>query len=77
MTTLKGLQRILRKRLPFIDRWRSVRVYQEGDYFIIYWYRPKGKNFHPYEFKEIPMSDLEGIVDRNRMRLRNKTKTVR
>lgn len=77
MTTLKGLQRILRKRLPGIDRWQSVKVYPNGDTFVIFWYGPKRKNIHPYESKEIPMCDLKIVADRNRMRLRNKTKSYR
>ena len=86
MTTVKGLQRVLRKRLPTIDRWRRVTVYlwdsprlpwfikPEKDTFIIYWSGPKRKNIHPDEYKEVPLKDLELITERNRMRLRNKTK---
>ena len=81
---LKGLQRILGRRLPQIDRWGRVKVYAwdnapyfirpTADTFIIFWDKPKRKNIHPYEYKEIPMADLEVVADRNKMRLRNKTK---
>ena len=89
MTTLKGLQRTLRKRLPAIDRWKRVTVYSwdsprlpwfikpEMDTFIIYWHGPKRKNIHPDEYREIPLSDLELVAERNKMRLKNLTKTYR
>ena len=89
MSTVKGLQRILRKRLPQIDRWRQVTVYSwdsprlpwfilpEKDTFIIYWSGPKRKNIHPDEYKEIPLEDLEQIIERNKMRLRNQTKAYK
>ena len=89
MCTTKTLQRILRRRLPEINRWRKVTVYKwddprlpgfitpEDNTFIIYWSGPKRKNIHTDEFREIPMADLDMIADRNRMRLRNKTKTIR
>ncbi|MCP3894980.1 MAG: hypothetical protein GY706_10180, partial [Bacteroides sp.] len=87
MTSLKGLQRIFRKRLPDIDRWRKVTVYnwdgapyfitpQDGMFYVV-WSGPKRKNIHPYEYREIPLDDIEIIATRNRMRLRNKTKTYR
>jgi hypothetical protein len=85
--TLKGLQRILRKRLPDIDRWKRVTVYNwdNAPYFIepsdgmfyIVWSGPKRRNVHPYEYKEIPLSDLEIVAERNRTRLRNATKAYK
>ena len=89
MCTTKGLQRVLRKRLPDINRWKSVTVYKNNDLrlpdwitpdddtFIIYWHNPKGNNFHPYEYKEIPLSDINLIYEKNRMRLRNSTKAYK
>jgi len=84
MTNIKGLQRVLRKRLPTIDRWKQVTVYMwdRAPYFIqprdgmfyIVWSGPKRKNIHPYEYKEIPMEDLGKIVNKNRIRLQNSTK---
>jgi hypothetical protein len=87
MTSIKGLQRILRKRLPTIDRWRSVKVYNwdnapyyiepsDGMFYIV-WSKPKRKNIHDLEWREIPLTDLELIVERNRMRLRNETKAYK
>lgn len=86
---MKGLQRILRKRLPTIDRWGEVTVYShkstrlpnwvtpvEGMFYIV-WTNPKRKNIHPYEYKEVPLEDLELIAARNRMRLRNQTKAYK
>ena len=87
MTSIKGLQRVLRKRLPEIDRWQKVHVYPwdkapyyippSDDCFYIVWSGPKRKNIHPYEWREIPMKDIDIVTERNRMRLRNKTKTYR
>ncbi len=83
------LQTTLRERLPRIDRWGKVTVYKwnskrlpwfiqpEEGTFIIYWSKPKRKNIHPDEYREIPLSDLEIIAERNKQRLRNKTKTYR
>jgi len=75
--SIKGLQRILRKRLAHIDRWKYVKVTKDNGTFTIRWYGPKGKNFHPYEYKEIPYEDLEIVTERNRMRLRNETKAYK
>ena len=87
MITMKGLQRILRKRLPEIDRWKYVSVYSSEDKpdwvvsgpesIIIMWHGPKRSNIHPYEYKEIPKADIDIVADRNRMRIRNKTKIYR
>jgi len=91
MTSLKGLQRTLRKRLVDINRWRYVSVlhcdsqrmpctikpFVEKETFIIRWYGPKRKNIHREEWKMIPMGDIDEVAERNRMRLRNKTKTHR
>lgn len=87
MCSTKGLQRTLRKRLPHIDRWNRVNVYKYGDerspveiedgHFIIYWHSPKRKNIHPYEYKQVPLSHLDQVYDRNRIRLRNQTKAYR
>ena len=89
MKSVKGLQRILRKRLPFIDRWGGVSVYRwdsdglpgiikpvEGMFYVV-WTKPKRKNVHPYEIKEIPLGDLPLIIERNRTRLRNLTKSYK
>jgi len=83
------LQDILRKRLPKIDRWKKVTVYkwnskrlpwfidpQEGMFYVV-WSGPKRKNIHPDEYREIPLSDLKEVAERNKMRLRNKTKMYR
>ena len=77
----------MRKRLPHIDRWKRVTVYtwDSAPYFIqptdgmfyIVWDKPKRKNIHPYEYKEVPMKDLNEMIDRNKMRLRNETKTYK
>ena len=89
MCTTKTLQRILRKRLPEINRWKKVTVHKHDseklppfitpvdDMFYIYWHDPKRKNIHPDEYREIPMADLDEVTERNRMRLRNKTKMYR
>ena len=87
MCSLKGLQRTLRKRLPEIDRWNKVHVYQwdkapyfihpTDDMFYVVWSGPKRKNIHPYEYKEVPMKDLDLVTDRNRQRLRNRTKAYK
>ena len=89
MCSVKGLQRVLRKRLPEINRWNRVHVYRwnsphmpwfinpEKDTFVIYWSGPKRKNIHPDEFKEIPLKDLDEVTERNKMRLRNNTKAYR
>jgi len=89
MTSVKGLQRVLRKRLPTIDRWKKVTVYKwdstrmpehlspKENTFIIYWNGVKGKNIHPYEAKEIPLKDFEIVFERNRTRLRNETKAYK
>ena len=87
--SIKGLQRVLRKRLPAIDRWRKVRVYQwdstglpeyimpqEGTFYVV-WSAPKRKNIHPYEYREIPLDDLYEVTDRNRKRLYSLTKTYK
>ena len=93
MTSIKGLQRILRRRLPHIDLWRNVTVYGwdskglhrfteepvRGMFYIV-WSDPYRrdkyqKNKHDKFFcKECSLDDLELIADRNKMRLRNKTK---
>ena len=91
MTSLKGLQRVLRKRLPEIDRWKCVSVlkhdsprishnhkpFTSNGYYYIRWYGPKRGNIHPEEYYEFPCSELEAVVRRKRNRLRNKTKTYR
>ena len=89
MGSLKGLQRILRKRLPFINRWNMVTVYSWGSarlpwfvdrkqgMFYIFWDKPKRKNIHPYEYKEAPLTHLDDIIERNLQRLRNETKTYK
>ena len=87
--TTKGIQRVLRKRLPTIDRWKRVTVYRYDDerlpwyiepvdgMFYIVWDKPNRRNIHPDEYREIPLTDLDIIAERNRMRLRNLTKTYR
>ena len=80
------LQAILRKRLPRINRWGAVSCYKwnskrlpwyidprEG-MFYIHWSQPKRRNPHEYEYKEVPLTDLKEVAERNRMRLRNNTK---
>ena len=85
----KGLQRVLRKRLETIQRWRQVTVYRYDDkrlpwyieanegMFYIVWDKPKRRNVHPDEYKECPLDDLDIIVERNRTRLYNKVKSYR
>ena len=86
---VKGIQRILRKRLPYIDRWKSVSVYRYDDnklpwfisptegMFYVLWNRPKRKNIHEDEYREIPLADLDIVFERNRTRLYNKTKAYK
>lgn len=85
--TPTDLQTILRQRLPNIDRWQRVSVYnwkskqlpwyiyqpEEGMFYIV-WSNPKRNNAHEYEYKECPLTDLGILIERNQMRLRNKTK---
>ena len=84
------LQDILRQRLPTINRWKSVTVYKwkskslpwyiyqpKEDMIYIVWTGPKRKNIHDYEYREAPLKDLKVLIDRNKMRLKNNTKTHR
>ena len=91
MCTTKTLQRILRRRLPEINRWKYVSVlpwdsprmshnmkdFAEPGRIYVRWYGPKRRNIHPEEYKDFPESDLDRVTERNRMRLHNKTKTHR
>lgn len=77
MTTeskIKQLENILLARLPLINRWNMVKVYQHGQNFIIEWSEPKAKNIHPIETKEVPLTDLDILIKRNTDRLANDVK---
>ena len=72
---IKTLERILKERLPHIKRWRKVSVILDCDTFTIYWSDPKtAKNHHPFESKQMPISDIDIIINRNKSRLRNESK---
>jgi len=87
--SIKGLQRLLRKRIPEIQRWQRVTVYKWNDVklpwfispvkdmFYILWHNPRGKNIHTDEYKEVPMGDIDMVFERNRQRYYNKTKAYR
>ena len=80
MTTeskLRTLERILIARLEFINRWNDVKVIQSGNSFIIEWSKPKRGNIHPIETKEIPIADIDLLIERNVTRLKNETKTYK
>lgn len=75
---LKQLENILIARLPFIRRWKGVEVFKKNQQlFVIRWYNPIRTNTHPYEEKEIPLSDLNEIIRRNSNRLNDKTRIYR
>ena len=87
MCTHIDLQDILRARIGNIDRWRKVTVYKWNSkrlpWYIdrpiwgmayIVWSRPKRGNIHDVEHKEFPLTDLDKVINRNRRRLRDKTK---
>ena len=73
-TKIKQLQDILSARLPTINRWNSVEVTADDDYFYIRWSAPKEKNIHPHETKEVPLKDIDEIIKRNTERLYNSVK---
>jgi len=83
------LEDLLTERLPKINRWNAVKVFNynspnipygvniRNKHFIIYWHRPKGRNFHPYEYKEIPLAHLHRIIEKNYQRLKNNTQAYK
>ena len=75
---LSYLTHILEQRLPHIKRWNKVQVEADIETFTITWSEPKvATNTHPFESKEMPLTDLDEIIDRNKTRLRNETKTYK
>ena len=85
--THKGLQRVLRKRLPHIDRWRRVTVYrwdskrlpwfidrpEKGFYYIV-WSGNKRGNIHDDEVVQRPLDNIDYWYNKNNERLKRKTK---
>jgi len=63
--------------------WDSTRIscnmrgFTKEGMIYIRWYGPKRRNIHPEEYKAFPEKDLDAVVERNRARLHNKTKTHR
>jgi hypothetical protein len=85
-TKLKKLQTILDHRLPAINRWDKVLVtdYESAPIwmqelfranksnFYICWYEPNSEgNHHPHEVKEVPLKDMDNLINRNVERLSN------
>jgi hypothetical protein len=75
MTTeskIEQLKAILTARLPLINRWLHVDVTQQANTFTIIWSGAKiAGNTHPIETKEIPLKDLDIIINRNVDKLKN------
>jgi hypothetical protein len=42
--------------------------------FYMVWSEPRSGNIHDVEYKEVPLTDLEVVAERNRQRLYNRTK---
>jgi len=89
---IKKLHDILIERLPHIERWKKVTVsdwdnasrrvkdlYERNpDSFYIFWNGRKSRtNHHEYEIKEIPVKDIEDVIQRNLERLRNERKVYK
>ncbi len=88
-----ALQRILRARLPMIDRWLNVNIEypnekwssdssqnykDDGKHIIIRWFGNKsGKNAHPFELKQVALKDIPILIERNKQKLNRKTKVYK
>ena len=82
---MKELNKVLKERLEAIVRWEGVDAYRWDDKnmpadvvhgedsFVMYWKKPKSKtNHHPMEYKEVPLTDLDKIITKQKSKLNKK-----
>lgn len=83
---IEELQSILKQRLPYIKRWKWVRVYSyetcpawiisiigmKKDEVTIHWGGERSRNIHDDEFKTVKATDLDERISINRKRLKSK-----